>query len=119
MVLFRYVIALVVILLSNTIYADSRWVLSKSEGDIQVYLRDMPGSVFDEFKGVSRIKASVDALVAVMNDTAACPEWFYQCQKPMDISRVGFNNRYQYQVSDFPFIVSDREILFHLTAHNN
>lgn len=93
--------------------ANAQWELVKDEDGIKVYLRTVPGSKIKEFKGVTNINSSLDSILAVLDDTEACPKWIHNCKDPAKLSEISFNEGYIYQVIDFPFPVKDRDIILH------
>ncbi len=98
---------------SHQALANESWVPVKDQDGIKVFTRDVDGSAIKEFKGVVRIKTSLDSLAGVLHDTQACPLWVHQCIKPAIIKVLGFEERYIYQVNDFPFPASNRDIVMH------
>jgi hypothetical protein len=115
----RLFFAGLICLLFPCIAQAGEWSLARDKNNIQVYLRDVPGSDIYEFKGITKIKTSIDSLLAVLDDTPACPEWFYQCKSPVLVERVSFTERYVYQVSDFPFPADDRDIIVRFLISQN
>lgn len=91
-------------------FADE-WRLVKDEDGIQVYLRERSDSQIQEYKGISIMQTSADSILAVFNDIDVCPIWFHQCENPLMIHRVSFLEHYGYQVSNFPFPASDRDLI--------
>jgi len=109
---------IVLSLFTHLVFAET-WKLAKESDGIQVYTRNIPNSDIKEFKGISKMQTSMDSLMAVWDDTNSCPKWFHQCKKPLLIKKLDFNNRYLYQISDFPFPASDRDILTHMIVSRN
>lgn len=89
------------------------WVLQKDEQGIRVYLRDVPDSSIKEFRGEVRIKARLGSLLAVMDDTAACPEWLHNCADPILLKKISFTERYNFQISKMPLFITNRGMIFH------
>lgn len=108
-----------VLLLCNVSSLAADWQLAKESDGIEVFLRDKEGSDIQEFKGVATINASVDTLVGIFDDLEACPEWLHQCTDPKQINYLNFNERYNYQGSNFPFPADDREVILHVTIEQN
>ncbi len=103
--------------LGNTHAYAQPWQLYRDEEGIRVYLRDLPDSAIKQFRSVTRIHASLDSLLAVMDDTDACPDWVHNCAQPLMLHQVRFVERYNFQVSKMPWFVTDRGLIFH-TAIN-
>lgn len=53
------------------------WELSRNDGErgIRVYLRDNPASSYKSFYAVTHVKNTLGAVVAVLSDVPAMPEW--------------------------------------------
>lgn len=89
------------------------WELIKDDDGIKVYTRTIPDSKIKEFKGVTNIRATLDGILGVLNDTDACPKWVHNCKDPLKVRDVSFNEGYIYQVINFPFPVNDRDLVLH------
>ncbi len=98
-------------LLPGTLLAQP-WQLQKDEQGIRIYLRDVPDSSIKEFKGEIRINAGLGSLLAVMDDTNACPEWIYNCKDPILLEKINFIERYNFQISKMPLFITNRGIIF-------
>lgn len=106
----RYVIIILALLLD--VYADN-WTLVKEKNGIRVYTRSVEGSDFLEFKGETAVEGSVAALVAVLYDTPAAPQWLHQCSFGMTLDEISFDENYIFQLYDLPFPVSNRKLTLH------
>ena len=62
----------------STSYA-SEWKLEKSDDElgISVYTRDVSGSEFKEYKGVTEMKSSLSGVVALLKDSSNLPNWIH------------------------------------------
>jgi hypothetical protein len=119
---FNYLISILLIILCSSVMMGStkaQWELVKNENGIKVFLRTVPGSKIKEFKGVTNINSSLDSILAVLDDTEACPKWVHNCKDPVKLSEISFNEGYVYQVIDFPFPVKDRDIILHSVMSQN
>ncbi|MGB7290622.1 MAG: START domain-containing protein [Thermodesulfobacteriota bacterium] len=103
----------------STRSANGEWELAKDKDGIKVFLKTVPGSKIKEFKGVTNIKSSLDSILAVLNDTEACPKWIHNCKDPLKLSEISFNEGYVYQVINFPFPVKDRDLILHSVMTQN
>lgn len=97
----------------STRSANAEWELAKDKDGIKVFLKTVPGSKIKEFKGMTNIKSSLDSILAVLNDTEACPKWIHNCKDAFKLSEISFNEGYVYQVINFPFPVKDRDLILH------
>jgi len=97
---------------SQLVFADaSSWKLEATDEDknIQVYTREVAGSELKEFKGITQIKTSVSALVALLKDKKDATQWMhniieYEVQE--EISEV---ESIVYSVSEAPWPVTNRD----------
>ena len=102
------------LLLFSLLQADN-WELAKESDGITVYTRNVEGSPFLAFKGVTVVEGSVDALVAILYDTIAAPSWLHQCRFAMTLEEMRFDENYVFHIYDLPFPVSDRQLILHST----
>ena len=89
------------------------WQLAKEKNAVTVYTRAIEGSSFLEFKGETVVEGSVDALVALLYDTANAPAWIHDCSFGMTLKEVSFEENYVFQIYDLPFPVSNRQLILH------
>ncbi|MFZ3153928.1 START domain-containing protein [Pseudomonas sp.] len=57
------------------------WRLVKDEAGIQVYLQQVPGSSFQAFRGVTRIRTDMPRLLALQDDVSAACAWIHACSE--------------------------------------
>ena len=57
------------------------WKLTKDEGGVQVYLRDVPGSRYKSFRGVALVKSDVATLGHLQENLRVSCAWLYACAK--------------------------------------
>lgn len=89
------------------------WELEKDEDGIRVYTREVSGSDFREYKGVTRVKATLTALVALATDAGACPTYVETCTEGKLLQKVSDTERYVYTYNDAPWPVADRDACVH------
>lgn len=87
------------------------WVLQKNENGILVYTRTLEGSQIKEVRVVNKVKSSLAGMVALLFDTKNYPNWIYACTESHAIKVVSQQEIYNYQVTDFPWPVSDRDLV--------
>lgn len=91
------------------------WNLAKESDGVSVYTRAVEGSEYLAFRGETVVEGSVAALVSILYDTPAAPEWLHQCRFAMTLEEKSFEENYIFQVYDLPFPVSDRQVILHST----
>lgn len=69
--------------------APDGWQLRQRDDqrDIRVYLRDRPGSLYDDVYAVTRVQAGRERIEAVLSDVAALPQWAPHVQQARVIKR--------------------------------
>lgn len=93
-------------------FAESEWRLAKEEDGVTVHVRNVAKSKIHEFKGVTRVRASLDSVAAVLYDNAAYPDWHYHCESTERLETLGFGAYYIYQVYGISFPISNRDVIF-------
>ena len=89
------------------------WTLVKDKNEVQVYTREVAGSEYLEFKGVTRVKGSVASVVAILYDMPNAPKWLDSCSMGMTVEEVSFEENYVFENIDLTFPVSDRKVTLH------
>ena len=87
------------------------WELRKNENGIAVYTRYAEGSDLKEVRVVSEVNSTLNGCVALIMDLKNYPNWIYACSEASVLSVVNSQERYQYQVTDVPWPVSDRDVV--------
>lgn len=113
------IVAVCLAWLSGRPASASNWKLVKNAGGIKVYTRPVRGSEYDAFKGVTRIRTSLENLLAVMADTSTNCEWMHRCGRPTVLKQVSFTDRYIYQINYLPAPLWNRDIIIHSIATAN
>ncbi|MEZ5570875.1 MAG: START domain-containing protein [Halioglobus sp.] len=85
------------------------WETVYQDEDLSVQRRDYRGSDLDEVKGVVRVKASLNALVALLRDASFNQQWVYRSGGARILQQSGYAQAYVYGVVDAPFPMSDRD----------
>ena len=100
---------------------SSGWVLQKNEKNILVYTRTFEGSAVKEVRVVNKVKSSLAGMVALLLDTRNYTNWIYECAESRPLEVVSDKEIYNYQVTNFPWPVSDRDLIcnFKITQDSN
>jgi len=85
--------------------ASEEWGEPKRDKEsIKIYTRKTTYINFEEFKGVTELKTSLNSLVGLLEDTDACALWVYKCISEKTLRVVSPNEKYNYSVSEgYPF----------------
>ena len=67
----------------------AQWRLAKDEAGIQVYLQQIPGSSFQAFRGVTRIRVDMPRLLALQDDVSAACAWIHACSEQKLLKHEG------------------------------
>ena len=89
------------------------WHLEKNENGLKVYSRPMKGFDFREVRVVNKVKSTLAAIVAVIFDTKNYPKWVYGCSGTSTLKTLNDQEIYNYQVTDLPWPLSDRDVVSH------
>jgi Polyketide cyclase / dehydrase and lipid transport len=93
-----------------TIPAQAReWELVYETENLRVQRRDYAGSELDEIKGVVRVKATLNAVMALLKDAESNRDWVYRSGGARIVQESGYAQAYVYGVVDAPFPMSDRD----------
>ena len=93
------------------VMAASDWKLAVQKDGIDVSIRPVKGSDFDEFMGSADIDASIDVVYAVLIDIPAATQWMADCKENREIRKIDEHTSVQFNVTKSPWPVSDREAL--------
>jgi hypothetical protein len=67
----------------------AQWRLVKDEAGIRVYLQQIPGSSFQAFRGVTRIRTDMPRLLALQDDVRAACAWIHACSEQRLLKHEG------------------------------
>lgn len=101
--------SLIVTLLSSLMAQASEWEPVYADENLSVQRRDYAGSELDEIKGVVRVKATLNAVMALLKDAQFNREWVYRSGGASILQDSGYAQAYVYGVVDAPFPMSDRD----------
>ncbi len=110
----RYVFLLSLGLIFSTVaFAQQAgpWTLKKEKKDLKVYVRDNPASPIKELKMKFTVEASMSAIVLLLQDVAAIPDWVYKCPEAYHLEKVSSSEEVYYNRVDFPWPLDDRDLI--------
>lgn len=110
----KYIIFLgLSLLLSNPAYTQKAgpWELKKEKKDIKVYVRDSPDSPIKQLKMKFTVEASMSAIVLLLQDVAAIPDWVYKCPEAYHLKKINATEEIYYNRMDFPWPLDDRDLI--------
>ncbi len=95
----------------STFAQTSEWVLKKNKKDLEVYVRESADSPFKELKLKFNVEASMSAIVALLQDVDAIPDWVYKCTESYIVKTVNSHEELYYNLIDFPWPMDDRDMV--------
>ena len=98
---------------------DIEWDLKRDKDGITVYTGNIDGSKLKAVKSEMRIAAPMNALIGLVRDAAACPEWADLCKKAEHVEVMSETEMYVYTLNDLPWPVSDRDAVAHVLWARN
>ncbi|MEZ5503282.1 MAG: START domain-containing protein [Halioglobus sp.] len=85
------------------------WQLVHEGDNLRVERRDYEGSELDEIRGVTRIRASLNALMALLRDARFNREWVYRSGGAKILRADIYSQAYVYGIVDAPWPMQDRD----------
>ena len=101
------------ILIFSSVSVAGEWKLRKDKESILVYTRNVAERKFQEFKGITKIKTTLNSLVALLEDSDSCENWVYKCLNEVTIKTISPYEKYNYLVSDGSPL-KDRDSILHI-----
>ena len=99
---------LVTILPALPAQADD-WHSVVADGNLRVDRREYRGSQLQEIRGVTRLKASLNAIMALLKDAPYNRHWVYRSGGARILRENGYAQAYVYGVVDAPWPMQDRD----------
>ncbi len=102
------------ILASSTVFAiNDSWSIEQENNGISIASREIDGSNFREFRAEMTLETKIDTIIAIFHDPNSFTQWVHQCSKAEIVQQNSFLDVIVYQVSNMPFLVTDRDIVIH------
>jgi len=90
---------------------EAKWELKKDKNDVKVYVREAVDSPFKELKMSYTVEASMNSIMALLQDIEAIPDWVYKCTEAYVVKEISQEEEYYYNLVDFPWPLSDRDFV--------
>jgi hypothetical protein len=104
---------------ASDVHVDDSWQLKRDKQDVKIYTRAVKGSAYKEVMGATFINTRLSSLVALIQDTKACPEWADLCKRSTIHESISATEHYIYTLNDLPWPVTSRDVLSHVTWQQN
>jgi hypothetical protein len=107
----KVILLLLALNLALPLQALEKWQLIKEQDDVQVYSTKVQGSRIKSAKGEIIIAASLDDILAVLENITLLPRWLYKCRSAKTIKQADIVERYDYIYTDMPWPSWDRDVI--------
>lgn len=87
------------------------WESVHDAENLQVSRRAYPGSALQEMRGVTRLKASLNAIMALLKDASFNRRWVYRSGGAKILRENGYAQAYVYGIVDAPWPMRDRDAI--------
>ncbi|MBK9014842.1 MAG: hypothetical protein IPM82_12615 [Saprospiraceae bacterium] len=111
-----FLLLLLTLFVSSTMLHAQDWELKRDKGGIKVYVRDQPGTAIKELKFTTTVEASMQTIAAVLTHVEGFDDWVYASLKSRTIKQVSEGEVYYYTLIDFPWPLSNRDLVLHSTV---
>ena len=111
----RTLIVILIFISHSQTYAQNEWKLDESSDGIEIYIRKIPDSEFKEAKAIMEIDAEISALIAVLQDVTAYPEWVPHTKKVELLKRESETYHIHYTESETPWPLDNRDAIVSYT----
>lgn len=98
---------------ANTVVAAGPWQTKFAEDGVVVAQREVAGSRLKQTRGELVMNTHTSALVAVLKDASACPQWIFDCKFAEEVKTLNARERISYSVVDAPLWFDDRDLYVH------
>lgn len=105
----KYLLISLVLCSATIVQATPKWTQIHHVEGIRVYQRDSSLGDLPDFKAVSRIKATLFDLIAVLQDVNRRDEWVHRCSVSRVVKRYSEFEILLYHKTDSPWPISDRD----------
>lgn len=95
--------------------AQPGWQLVKDENKVQVYEREIEGSVFREYQAVTVVDAPVTEVSALYEKPELMPQWYHQCRLSTMFKELGPDDEMYYFVIEMPWPFEVRDAAYRRT----
>ncbi|NNE29580.1 MAG: hypothetical protein HKN16_08080 [Saprospiraceae bacterium] len=89
------------------------WELVNKDEGISVFTRLSEDNPIKAVRIEMNLFAEMETLDSVLNDVPGYLNWVYKCELAKRLETVSENEFYYYTESDFPFPISDRDLVVH------
>ncbi|MEM1220015.1 MAG: START domain-containing protein [Bacteroidota bacterium] len=99
--------------------AQGPWQFIEETDGVKVYFREAASGPIKELKLELTVDAKLSTIMAVLNDVKAYEDWVFKCQEARVVKQVSDTEMYYYNEMDFPWPLSNRDLIAHSTIHQD
>ncbi|MCR9062720.1 MAG: START domain-containing protein [Cytophagales bacterium] len=92
---------------------SNKWQFIKETNGVKVFYRETAGNPLKEVKIITSFKGSINSIISVLTDVNSYPLWVYGALESRVIKRISPSEMNYYNKLDFPWPLTDRDILIH------
>jgi hypothetical protein len=114
--IFKSVCALLLLLCFRTspVTAQDKWKFLTEKEGIKVYTKSIPDSKINALKVECTINTTLSALVTLLMDVKAAPQWVYHTKSCVLIQRLSPAELYYYSEVNLPWPLENRDFVAHV-----
>ncbi|HDS1683939.1 TPA: START domain-containing protein [Pseudomonas putida] len=101
---------LAILLVCTASLAADNWKIAYDREGIRVYLRGVADSPYQQFRGVSTMKASVRTLTDLQENLRVACKWLYACEQ-MRLLDVDGDSTWVYLTTNLPWPTLPRDVI--------
>jgi len=89
---------------------ESQWQLKKNKDNIKVYQKQLDGFKLKHHKAITVIDVKPQVVLAVLQDSDACPQWVHDCKVNQMVEMIDLTHRIFYTNIAAPLFLKDRDM---------
>jgi hypothetical protein len=105
-------IAIIILLLTFSAFAQENWHLVKEEAGIKVYTKTESGSKYKAFKAEMQVSCKIENIVEVLRNMNSINNWVVNC-KGVKLLKTEDNDQYYYIETSLPWPFDNRDMVYH------
>ena len=99
--------------------SEGSWASVFAGENLNVWQRPYGGSALNEIRGELNVRASLNALMALLKDAQFNHRWVYRSGGARIIESSGYDQAYVYGIVDAPWPMSDRDTVVRFDYHQD
>jgi hypothetical protein len=97
---------------TSAVSAQNSWALKATKDGVNVYTRNSSSNV-QELKLTTTLQTSLSGIAQLLSEVELYPKWGYKISEARVVKRISPNELYYYSRIDFPWPMSDRDVVMH------